>query len=88
MPGVKVKVCSYIARYPVLGTVQSALHFTPWRTCSFQCYLDFSGKNSATLQLLSKDYSFTYPPLSVARYSFIQLSELSGLLLGFVLQTA
>ena len=28
------------------------------------------------LQLLHKDYSFTYPPQSIARYSFIQLSEL------------
>ena len=31
---------------------------------------------SATLQLLREDYSFRYPPLSVARYLFIQLSEL------------
>ena len=30
----------------------------------------FSGKHSATLQLLCEDYPFTYPPLSVARYSF------------------
>ena len=70
------KVRSYIARYPVLGTAQSALHFTPWSTCSFQRHLDFSGKHSATLQLLREDYSFRYPPLSVARYSLIQLSEL------------
>ena len=41
---IKVKVYSYIARYPVLGTVQSTLHFTPWQTCSFQRHLDFSGK--------------------------------------------
>ena len=27
----QVKVCSYIAQYPVLGTVQSTLHFT-WQT--------------------------------------------------------
>ena len=26
------KVRSYIARYPVLGTVQSPSHFTPWQT--------------------------------------------------------
>ena len=36
---------SYIARYPVLMTAQSALHFIPWQNC-------------------------------IARYSFIQLSEL------------
>ena len=57
------------------------LHFTPWQFIptlytsppgsSFQCHLDFSGKHSAKDQ----DYSFTYPPLSVARYSFI-LSDL------------
>ena len=69
-------MCSYIARYPVIGTVRSALHFTPWQICSFQRHLDFSGKHSATLQLYREDYSFTYPFLSVARYSFIQLSEL------------
>ena len=61
----KVKVCSYIARYPVHRTAQSALHFTPWQTCSFQGHLNFFGKYSATLQLLREGYSFTYPPLSV-----------------------
>ena len=30
------------------------------------------------LQLLHEDYSFKHPPLSVARYTFIQLSELWG----------
>ena len=49
----KVKVRSYIARYPVHRTAQSALHFTPWQTCSFQGHLNFFGKISATLQLLS-----------------------------------
>ena len=62
---VKVKVRSYIARYPVHRTAQSALHFTPWQTCSFQGHLNFFGKYSATLQLLREGYSFTYPPLSV-----------------------
>ena len=57
-------VRSYIARYPVRVTVQSALHFTPWQTCSYQGHLNFSGKHSATLQL-REDYSFTFPPLSV-----------------------
>ena len=33
-------------------------------------------EHSATLQLLHEECSFRYPPLSVARYSFIQLSEL------------
>ena len=60
-----IKVCSYIARYPVHRTAQSALHFTPWQTCSFQSHINFFGKYSATLQLLREGYSFTYPPLSV-----------------------
>ncbi|KAI0226037.1 hypothetical protein LSAT2_023285 [Lamellibrachia satsuma] len=38
--------------------------------------LDFSGKHSAMLHLLREDYLFKYPPLSVARDSFTQLSEL------------
>ena len=41
----KVKVRSYIARYPVRSTDQSALHFTPWQTCSFQDHLNFSEKH-------------------------------------------
>ena len=45
-------------------------------TCTFQCHLDFSDEHSAMLQLLHEDYSFIYPPMSIARYSFIQLSEL------------
>ena len=28
------------------------------------------------LQLMREGYSYTYPPLSIASYSFIQLSEL------------
>ena len=70
------KARSYIAPYPVPGTVQRASHFAPWQTCSFQRYLNFSGKHSATLQLFREDYSFRYPPMSAARYSFIQLSEI------------
>ena len=58
----KVKVSSYIAWYPVHRTAQSALHFTPWQTCSFQGHLNFCGKHSAVLQL-HEDYSFTFPPL-------------------------
>ena len=51
----KVKVCSNFAQFPVRWTAQSALPFTHLQTCSFQSQLDFSGKHSATLQLLCKD---------------------------------
>ena len=42
-----VKVCFYIAQYPVRWTAQSALHFTPWQPCSFRHQLDFSGRHSS-----------------------------------------
>ena len=67
------------------STVSSPLdrskHFTPHpppprQTCSFRHPLDFSGKYSAMQQLLHGDYPLTFPPLSKARCSFIQLSEL------------
>ena len=30
------KIMFYIAQYPVRWTIQNALHFTPWQTCSFR----------------------------------------------------
>ena len=42
----KVKSSSYIAQYPVLRTVQSALHFTSL-TCLLRHHLGFSGKHPA-----------------------------------------
>ena len=69
----KVKVCFYIASYPVRWTAQSSLQFSsPDRPVH-------SDTNSASLgsildmQQLHIDYSLTFPPLSIARYSFIQL---------------
>ena len=71
-----LKVWFYIAQYPVRWTDQSALHFSsPGRPVR-------SDTNSASLgsilamQQLRNDYSLAYPPLSIARYSFIQLSRL------------
>ena len=43
-----------------IRSAQSVLHFTPWQTCSFQLHLNFSGKRSATLQVLHEEYSLTY----------------------------
>ena len=57
-------------------TAQSVLHFTPWQTCSFRHSLYFSGKHSTMLQLLPEDYWLAFHTISIARYSFIQLSEL------------
>ena len=70
----KVKVSSYIkkarsfiAQYPVLRTVQSALHFTSladlFTQTPFRLLLEAS---SHMLQLIRESRSFTYPPLSIA----------------------
>ena len=62
-----VKVCA------VSTPSNHSKYIAAWQTCSF---LRFSGKNSAELPLLHENYSLTFPTLSIARYSFIQLSEL------------
>ena len=71
------KASSYIARYPVLRTVQSALHVTSLTDLSTQTPSRRTCEASShMLQLMREGCSYTYPPLSIARYSFIQLSEL------------
>ena len=72
----KVKMSFYIAQYPIFSIVQSALHFTPWYTCLIKHNLSFFGKHTAMLQLLYRLFVHKYLPLSIAKYSFIQLSEL------------
>ena len=71
------KASSYIAQYPVPRTVQSALHFTSLADLFTQTPSQLLWEASRhMLQLLCERCSYTYPPLSIARYSFIQLSEL------------
>ena len=70
----QVKASSYIAQYPVLRTVQSALHFTSLFTQTPSQLLWEA--SSHMLQLMHECCSYTYPSLSIARNSFIQLSEL------------
>ena len=68
---------SYIAQYPVLRTVQSALHFTSLTDLFTKTPSRLLWETSShMLQLMHEGCSYTYPPLSIARYSFIQLSEL------------
>ena len=67
----------YIAQCPVFRTALSYLQSTPWQTCSFQHntrFLQeaFSHAVIATQGLLVH----TYPPLSIARFSFTQPNEL------------
>ena len=75
----QVKVSSYIAQYPVFRTVQSALHFTSLTLTDLFTQTPSRllwEASSHLLQLMREGCSYTYPPLSIARYSFIQLSEL------------
>ena len=73
----KVKASSYIAQYPVLRTIQSALHFTSLTDLFNQTPSRLLWEASShMLQLMREGCSYTYPPLSIASYSFIQLSEL------------
>ena len=65
------------AQYPALRTVQSALHFTSLTDLFTQTPSRLLwDPSSHMLQLMREGCSYTYPPLSIARYSFIQLSEL------------
>ena len=75
--GKKVKVVFYIAQYPVRWTAQSASHFLPSLTDLFipTPFSASPGSILARQQLRAKTKSLTFPPLSIARYSFIQLSE-------------
>ena len=70
------KVWFYIALYPVRWTAQSALHFPPLADLFIPTPFSASLGSILAMQQLRNDYSLTCPPLSIARYSFIQLSRL------------
>ena len=73
----KVKASSYIAQYPVLMTVQSALHFNSLTNLFIQTPARLLWEASShMLQLMREGCSYTYPPLSITRYSFMQPTEL------------
>ena len=73
----KVKASSYITQYPILRTFQSALHFTSLTDLFNQTPSQILWEASShMLQLKREGCSYTYPPLSIVNYSFIQLSEL------------
>ena len=73
----KLKASSYIAQYPVLRTVQSALHFSSLTDMFMQTPSQLLWEESNhMLQIMGKDCPYTYPPLSIRRYSFIKLSKL------------
>ena len=70
------KVWFYIALYPVRCTAQSALHFPPLADLFIPTPFSASLGSILAMQQLRNDYSLTFPPLSIVRYSFIQLSRL------------
>ena len=76
---VKVKVWFYIALYPVRWTAQSALHFPPLADLFIPAPFTASLGSILAMHQLRNDYSITFPPLSIARHSFIQLSRLRRL---------
>ena len=73
----KGKGSFYIAQYPVRWTAQSALHFLPSLTDLFipTPFSASPGSILAMQQLRANTKTLTFPPLSIARYSFIQLSR-------------
>ena len=71
----KKKVWFYIAMYPVRWTAQSALHFPSLADLLIPTPFSASLGSILAMQQLRNDYSLTFPPLSIARYSFIQLSR-------------
>ena len=77
LPYKKVKASSYIAQYPVLRTIQRACNFTSLTDLFTQTPFRLLWEASShMLQIMRKGCSYTYPPLSIVRYSFIELSEL------------
>ena len=66
----------YIALYPVHWTAQRALHFPPLADLFIPTPFSASLGSILAMQQLRNDYSLTFPPLPIARYSFIQLSRL------------
>ena len=72
-----IKASSYIALYPFPRTVPSALHFTSLTDLFTQRPSRLLWEASShMLQLMREGCSYTYPPLSIVRYSVIQLYEL------------
>ena len=63
----------YIAQYPVRWTAQTAVHVTPWQTCSFRHQLDVSGRHYSHAEITRKD--FTHISTTVYTQIFIYTAE-------------
>ena len=63
-----------LAQYPVLRTAHSALHFTSLTDLFNQTLSQLLRETSSHMpQLMRDNCSFTYPPPSIAKYSFLVL---------------
>ena len=74
-----VNRCMYnkgMVLYSVRWTAQSALHFPPLADLFIPTPFSASLGSILAMQQLRNYYSLTFSPLSIARYSFIQLSRL------------
>ena len=68
-------MCVYSAVSSPLDCSKSFIHFNPWQICPFRHQLELSGKHSSHATIMREDYSLRCPPLSIARYSFINTAE-------------
>ena len=71
-----LKACFYIAQYPHRWTAQNALHFAPLAGLFIPTPTRLLWEAQSHAAITCEDYSLTFPPPSLARYSFIQLSDL------------
>ena len=70
-----VKVSSYLAQYPILRIAHGALQFTSLTDLSNQTPSQLLWEASSC-----DGCSYTYPPLSIAMYSFIHGLDITGIL--------
>ena len=68
-----LRVSPYTSPHHVLGTVQNALCFTLWQTCSNEHHLDFSGSIQPRCNWYTKNFRTQLS--STLRYSFVQVEQ-------------
>ena len=71
----KAKGSFYIAQYPLARSKRFTLFALPDRPVHSDTNSDSQGSILDRQQLRAKTKSLTFPPLSIARYSFIHLSQ-------------
>ena len=71
-----IKVSSYIAQNPIIRITQSALHYTSLKDLFNQTpsQLLWDASNQIYVTINARRLFVQYPPLSIARYNFLQLN--------------